>query len=78
MEDSGVEGDVKFMGEQFELEMESMKEDIGQTPPLNKRRLKRDRAKQRANLMRTVPEYRQGLVKKFGEEEVQRFEKKYG
>ena len=77
MQDSGVEGDVEFMGKQFELEMESMKEDIGETPPLNKRRLTRDRAKQRANLMRSDRKYRRGLVKRFGEAEVQRFEKKY-
>ena len=77
MQDSGVEGDVEFMLRQHDLNMESMKEDIGETPPLKKRRLTRDRAKQRANLMRSTPEYRRGLVKRFGEEEVQRFEKKY-
>tara|TARA_Y100000310_G_scaffold214821_1_gene215793 strand:- start:422 stop:664 length:243 start_codon:yes stop_codon:yes gene_type:complete len=77
-QDGGVEGDVEFMGRQFELEMESLKEDIGEVAPLNKRRATREKAKQRAKLMRTVPEYRQGLVKRYGDEEVRRFEEKYG
>jgi hypothetical protein len=77
-EDDGIEGDIKFIGEQYDLEMESLKADIGEAKPLNKRRLSRERAKRRAEMIRTNPDYRAGLVDRVGEEEVARFEKKYG
>tara|TARA_R100001086_G_scaffold243907_1_gene173080 strand:+ start:33 stop:272 length:240 start_codon:yes stop_codon:yes gene_type:complete len=77
-EDDGIEGDIKFIGEQYDLEMESLKADIGEAKPINKRRLSRERSKQRAEIMRMNPDYRSGLVERVGEEEVARFEKKYG
>jgi hypothetical protein len=76
-EDAGIEGDLKYIDEQYDLVMESLKADIGEAKPLNKHRLSRERAKRRADIIRTDKEQYDGWVERVGEEEVTRFLKKY-
>ena len=77
-QDSGIEGDLAFIGDQHELLMGAMKGDIGDTPPLNMKRLTREQSRRRARFIRHYPEERQRLVEQHGEEEVVAFEEKYG